>query len=249
MWGVHIADGQLDRLACLAGWMVGSMLLLLALRKTNPDSVPRIAVLAAVFFIASLLHVPTFFGTKTHLLLTGLLGILLGWRSIVAVACGLSLQAILLSHGGVFSFGINLLVMGLPALGSGIFFQRMLSAKSLPASNPGNAFLQRVAFACGFGSVTLVVILYAAALWVGGVADWRPQIAATCLIHIPLAFLEGFICAGVVAFQSKVAPESLSFGESSMRDHQETETEENVVIKPPVEANQIASPPTAPDQP
>lgn len=208
VWAVHVADGQLNSQVCLAGWLAACLLLGIAIRVTKPDDIPRIAVLSAVFFLASLLHVPTLIGARTHLLLTGLLGILLGWQSLIAIACGLSLQAILFSHGGVFSLGINLLVMGIPAIICGQVFRFWSQKKIGKAGRLTSTSLKSPAFATGLFSVLLVSSIYGFALLVGGSADWWPQIIATLIIHAPLAILEGIICAGVVDFQAKVAPET-----------------------------------------
>lgn len=205
LWAVHIADGQLTSQVCLMGWLISVALLFLTLAKTDELSIPKIAMLAGVFFLGSLLHVPGIFGTRTHLLLTGLVGIMLGTQAITAIACGLSLQAILFSHGGISSFGINLLVMGIPAILAGMVFK--ISAKrinpSLPEINTQHK-LRFLAFISGSGSVLLVIAFYSVALWIGATADWRPQILLNAGVHIPLAIIEGLLCAGVIDFQYRL---------------------------------------------
>ena len=235
-WAVHVADGQLDTRLCLSGWLAASVLVVLALRKTEPNDISRIAVLSAVFFLASLLHVPTFVGARTHLLLTGLLGILLGWQSLLAIGCGLALQAILFSHGGFFSLGINLLVMGIPALICGQVFRLWIRAKITNSELLTSKSLRVPSFATGALSVLLVSSFYGLALISGGVADWWPQIIATWIIHLPIALLEGFLCAGVVDFQLKVAPETL-LGEPYSKAPREMKSESDLKLTPPVEAN------------
>jgi TatD family hydrolase len=117
---------------------------------------------------------------------------MLGTQAITAIACGLSLQAILFSHGGISSFGINLLVMGIPAILAGMVFK--ISAKrinpSLPEINTQHK-LRFWAFISGSGSVLLVIAFYSLALWIGATADWRPQILLNAGVHIPLAIIEG----------------------------------------------------------
>jgi cobalt/nickel transport system permease protein len=112
---VHISDGVLA-----PSWLAGGFLLaaLLALRggwRIRDEEIPRVALLSAAFFIISLLHVPLG-PTRVHLLLTGLVGVLLGWRAALAVPVGLFLQAVLLHHGGLTSLGVNSCIMVLPAL-------------------------------------------------------------------------------------------------------------------------------------
>src|SRR5207302_7243319 len=54
--------------------------------------------------------------TSIHLLLTGLVGVLLGPRAPLAIFVGLLLQAFLIGHGGYYTLGVNTCVMTLPAL-------------------------------------------------------------------------------------------------------------------------------------
>jgi len=237
VWAVHVADGQLNSRLCLFGWLAACVLLGIALRRTKPEHIPKIAVLSAVFFLASLLHVPTIIGARTHLLLTGLLGILLGWQSLIAIGCGLSLQAILFSHGGVFSLGINLLVMGIPALVCCQLFRPWTQLKIRSSVPQATTSLRGPSFVTGFLSVLLVSSLYGLALLLGGVADWWPQILATWIIHAPLAVLEGIICAGVVEFQAKVAPETF-FDAANLHMPVDMRSQSELNLRPPEEADQ-----------
>src|SRR5262249_24058426 len=57
--------------------------------------------------------------TSVHLILNGLVGVVLGRRAPLAVAVGLTLQYLLLSHGGLTTLGINTCIVALPALAGG----------------------------------------------------------------------------------------------------------------------------------
>src|SRR4051812_27319796 len=96
---VHIAD------VLPAPWWVGGFIAAAALLAANArqladDEIPRLALLSAVFFVASLIHLPVTTVTSIHLLLNGLVGVVLGRRAVLAVAVGLVLQAALVGHGG-----------------------------------------------------------------------------------------------------------------------------------------------------
>jgi cobalt/nickel transport system permease protein len=120
---VHLSDGVLIHytlLLLLGGFLLAAGLVALAFPLRDED-IPRTALLTAVFFVASLLHVK-FGGTSVHLLLTGLMGVILGRRAGLAIVLGLLLQAALLGHGGFTTLGINAVVMTVPAFVAGGLF-------------------------------------------------------------------------------------------------------------------------------
>jgi cobalt/nickel transport system permease protein len=107
----------------LAGGFVGmTLLVMVGAWRLHEDEIPRVALLTAAFFVASLIHVRVG-PTSVHLLLTGLVGVVLGRHAGLAIPVGLFLQAALLQHGGLTSLGINSCIMGLPALAAGQAFQ------------------------------------------------------------------------------------------------------------------------------
>src|SRR5947209_1769312 len=113
---IHIDPGFLTLPWCVGGYVVAGLLAAVGAWRIRDEEIPRVAVLAAAFFVASLLHVPVPWGPRTHLLLNGLLGVVLGRRALLAVPVGLFLQAALFQHGGLDALGVNSCVMGLPAL-------------------------------------------------------------------------------------------------------------------------------------
>jgi cobalt/nickel transport system permease protein len=121
-FAVHISDGMLQPSWEWAGFACAGALALFGAWRIRDDEIPRVALLTAAFFVASLIHVPVPGGPKTHLILNGLLGVILGRRALLAVPVGLFLQAALFGHGGFLSLGVNSVVMGLPALVAGWLF-------------------------------------------------------------------------------------------------------------------------------
>ena len=115
LWAVHIADGMLSPVWLLAGFVVAGALALLASCRVRDEEIPRIALLSAAFFVASSIHV-NIGPSSAHLLLNGLVGIILGWRAPLAILLGISLQAILIQHGGLWTIGVNTCTEALPAL-------------------------------------------------------------------------------------------------------------------------------------
>jgi cobalt/nickel transport system permease protein len=125
-WAVHIADGVLDWPVLAAGFAVSAALALLASWRVRDEEVPRIALLTAAFFVASSIHVKVG-PTSVHLLLNGLVGVILGWRAPLAILVGVTLQALLIPHGGLTTIGVNAAVEALPALAAGALFPALRS--------------------------------------------------------------------------------------------------------------------------
>lgn len=115
LFAVHISDGVLAWPWLAGGFVIAGILLALSAWRIRDDEIPRVALLTAAFFVASLIHVKAG-PTSIHLLLNGLVGIFLGRRAALAVFVGLLLQAVLMQHGGFWVLGVNACVMTAPAL-------------------------------------------------------------------------------------------------------------------------------------
>jgi cobalt/nickel transport system permease protein len=196
-WAVHISDGVLTEAWWAGGLVVAGLLALLGAWRVREDEVPRVAVLTAAFFVASLIHVPVPGGPRTHLLLNGLLGVVLGRRALLAIPVGLFLQAVLFQHGGYLSLGVNSCVMGLPALLAGLLFAGL---RRLPwVLHPWSRAALVFASALGF----LLSAVYAVALLV---SNWGSPLAGADLgpanahtLH-PLTLLLAAAASGLLAW-------------------------------------------------
>lgn len=197
---MHISEGVLSApvlitgaVACIAGVGVG-------LKKMDYDKVPRVAVLASAFFIASLIHVPIG-PSSVHMTLNGITGLLLGWSAFPAILIATALQAILFQFGGLTTLGVNTCTMALPAVLCHYFFYKGVKND--------NAWVIGVsAFLCGFVSVFLSCIIVAVALRTTG----EPLFEAAQVIvlaHIPVMITEGLLTVSCVSFLRKVKPEIL----------------------------------------
>jgi cobalt/nickel transport system permease protein len=112
---VHISDGPLAGPWLVGGFVVAGILALFGAWRLTEDEVPRVALLTAAFFVASSLHLPLGPGS-VHLLLNGLVGVVLGRRSALAIPVGVFMQAVLLQHGGYSVIGVNSVIQVVPAL-------------------------------------------------------------------------------------------------------------------------------------
>ena len=122
LFAVHISDGVLTVPWLAGGFVLTAFLLWLGTRRLRDEEIPRVAILTAAFFVSSLIHIRVG-PTSIHLLLTGLVGVLLGVRAAPAIFVGLLLQVLLIQHGGYFSLGVNTCVMTVPALLACVVFQ------------------------------------------------------------------------------------------------------------------------------
>jgi cobalt/nickel transport system permease protein len=112
---MHISEGVLSPQIYLTGYAAAAGLTALAIKKTQKDDIPKISVMGAAFFVASLIHFKIGI-TSVHLTLIGLMGISLGLSCVPAILVGLFFQAVMFQHGGLTSLGVNTLVFSLPAI-------------------------------------------------------------------------------------------------------------------------------------
>jgi cobalt/nickel transport system permease protein len=196
---LHISDGVLSGpvLAATGGLAVAGVAA--GLYKLDYEKVPRVGVLAATFFVASLIHVPIG-PTSAHLILNGLMGFLLGWAVFPALALALLLQAILFGFGGITSLGANIIDMGIPAVVCFLLFARGIK----PGSSPARIFT--LGFAAGSIAVMLSGILTACVLYLSG-KEFIGAASAILLAHIPVIIIEGFVTGSAVVFLYRVRPE------------------------------------------
>src|SRR5215470_13163727 len=103
---VHISDGVLAVPWLGGGFALAALLVVIGALYVRDEEIPRIALLTAAFFVASLLHIRVG-PTSVHLLLNGLVGAVLGRRAPLAILVGLFLQVALIGHGGFLTLGVN----------------------------------------------------------------------------------------------------------------------------------------------
>jgi cobalt/nickel transport system permease protein len=211
MLAVHISDGILNPWWLLGGFAILSLMMTLGLWRMSEEEVARTGVLTAVLFIATLIHPPLPLpGVRVHMLLNGIAGILLGVRVGAAIPIALFLQALLFSHGGLTSIGVNSVTMGVPALLAGLLF--FLARKTIGLEQRWKRLL--IGGSLGCLATTLTCVLYYIALRFGAAEDQDLQLLATVAFafHIPVIILESLLAALIVDFLYKVKPELLGVG-------------------------------------
>jgi cobalt/nickel transport system permease protein len=201
----HIPDGVLTAPVLALGAAVAIAGCAQGLRKLDVDRIPQVAVLSAAFFVASLVHF-TVGPSSVHLLLSGLIGIFLGWAAFPAVLVALFLQAILFGFGGLVSLGVNVMNMAAPAVICGAAF-RWIAARGNPRLAIGAA-----AVLGGLG-VILTALFVAFDLMLSG-KEFAPAAKLLVFAHLPVAAIEAVFSAAAVAVFLRSRPESLGFPET-----------------------------------
>lgn len=208
---MHIPDGILPIGLTLGGWAAAAGITAICLNRigAQPDpraGLPRASMMTAAFFAASLIHIPVP-PSSVHLMLSGLMGAMLGWYAVPAILIGLAFQAVMFGHGGLTTLGVNGVILGLPALAA-FALTRVLGGVRHPAA------AALVSFATGAGAVLLAVALFATILLAGLPAHLdanaeRAAITALALAHLPLALAEGIIVAAALGFLRRTNPEMI----------------------------------------
>ena len=196
---MHISEGVLSGPVLISGGVLAAAGTAIGLKKLDYDRIAQAGILAAAFFVASLIHIPVG-PTRAHLILNGLVGLLLGWAAFPAILVALILQAMLFQFGGITALGVNTIIMALPAVLCYIVCSPFLRKQS--------ALALCSAFACGFLSVFLSALVLGLAL-VFTEEQFFEVSAIVIVAHIPVMIIEGFITAICVAFLKKVQPTML----------------------------------------
>jgi cobalt/nickel transport system permease protein len=197
---MHISDGVLPVSVTVGGYAASAVLTAWSARRTRSEELPKVAVVTAAFFVASLIHVP-FGPTSVHLLIPGLAGALLGPPAFLAIGLGLLLQSILFQFGGLTALGANALMMGVPALICGAFFQSFKGRTRTRQSIIGG-----ISGALG----TALAAVFLALLLATGGEDFFGVAQIALAAHIPVFFIEGAISAFTIGFLARVKPELLA---------------------------------------
>ena len=197
---MHISEGILSAPVLTGGAVLTTVGTAVGLKKLDYDRIMTVSLLSATFFVASLIHVPLGPGS-VHLLLSGLLGIILGWSAFPAIVVALMLQALFFQYGGIIVLGVNALVIAGPAVLCGVLLRPRLQ-KSVKQRTIA-------AFLAGFCSILLSAILMALALYLSD-HGFLKVAGLVLLSHLPVMLIEGVITLFVVNFLARVQPEILS---------------------------------------
>ncbi len=210
---MHIPDGILPPYLSITGYAITGGMTWYSLREINKEknsqeSIPKASLLTAVFFVASLIHIPLP-PTSIHLILNGLMGIVLGYYAFPAILIGLFFQAVMFQHGGLSTLGINATMMGIPALLAYYIFQlrNLLSNKVI--------WTQIFAFLAGASALGISALIFTILIITNIPADIdvnteKNAIYASLIGYSLQMIIEGVFTVMLVSFLGKVKPEILT---------------------------------------
>ncbi|MCK5850179.1 MAG: cobalt transporter CbiM [Kiritimatiellae bacterium] len=201
---MHISDGILSPEILAGGAILAVGGVALGLRKMDCEEVPKVAVLSAALFVASLIHIPLG-PSSVHIVLCGLAGLVLGWMVFPALLVALSLQAVLpppIQAGGITTLGINTFNMAMPAVICFYLFRYGLRR----TNKPGMVFA--IGFAAGALSDLFTIAMLAISLFTTG-KGFLAVATTISIAHIPVLILDGVITGSILVFLRRVRPEIL----------------------------------------
>ena len=197
----HIPDGILSAPVLIGGAAVALAGVTLGLRSLNDWAIPRTAILSAAFFTASLISVPVG-PSSVHLLLSGLMGIMIGVAIFPAVGVALILQALLFGFGGLTTLGVNTVNIALPGFVLAMVIGPIIRSSHSSAIRAGLSALVGGLSVLGTGGLVALSLALAS-------PEYTPVASVLLATYLPLALAEAFITAAVVGFLSRVQPDAL----------------------------------------
>jgi len=212
---MHIAEGILP-FGWAALWTALALPFvawgLYSLKKKSAEDLsvkPLVGLMAAVVFIISCMPVPVpFAGTCSHPCGTGISGILVGPAiSVLVTAVALLIQALFLAHGGLSTWGADIVSMGVMGSFAGYLIFRAM--RSL------NFNLAAAGFMAGLLAdwATYLTTSVELAAGIKGTSDFIPLfwkiVVAFIPTQLPLGILEGAMTAGMVVLLYRKRPDLL----------------------------------------
>ena len=196
----HIPDGVLALPVLISGAAATFTIAAVGVRKLQNDRIPQAAVLAAAFFVSSLVNVPVG-PSSVHLILNGLMGLILGWTAVPAILVALLMQSVFFGHGGLITLGVNTFNIAVPALLCAFIFRPLLTKVE------GKQVLM-LGMLSGFVGASLTGVLVGASLVLSG-AEYLTSGKVILMTYIPLVLAEAAITGVTLVFLKRVSPEVL----------------------------------------
>ena len=214
-YAMHISEGILPWnwaalwFAVAAPFVALGLYRLKKLSNVDLSFKPLVGLMAAVVFIISCMPIPVpTAGTCSHPCGTGISGILLGPTiSVLITAVALLIQALFLAHGGLSTWGANIVSMGVMGSFAGYLTFRALRSMKINMAAAG--------FFAGLFADWATYLATSAELASGirGDSPFLPLfykiLIAFIPTQLPLGTLEGAMTAGMVVLLYKKRPDLL----------------------------------------
>ena len=214
-YAMHISEGILPFGWAALWFAVALPFVALGLKRLNDLSKddlamkPLVGLMAAVVFVISCMPIPVpTAGTCSHPCGTGIAAILVGpFVSVLITAVALLIQALFLAHGGLSTWGANIVSMGVAGSFTGWFVFRGLRLV--------RANLMVAGFMAGLLTdwATYLATSVELASGIRGEAPFWPLVSKIVIAFIPtqlpLGILEGAMTAGMVVLLQRKRPDLL----------------------------------------
>jgi cobalt/nickel transport system permease protein len=213
---MHLTDGVLPGPWCAVWTAVALPFVVVAVRRFQDRrrhdslSAPLAAMAGAAVFALSCMPIPVpIAGTCSHPCGTGLAAVLLGpWAAVLITVVALAIQALFLAHGGITTFGADVLSMGIAGSFTGYFAFRI--ARHAGISLWGAAFLAGLLSDWATYATTAAEIAFGLHGDRSVLSLFVTVVAAFVPTQLPLGILEGFLTGGALAFVHERRPDLLS---------------------------------------
>ena len=215
VWAMHISEGILPMKWAGLWYLIALPFVIKGVRdikkktEINPHFKVLLGLMGAVIFIISCMPVPVpTAGTCSHPAGTGISAVLVGpIMSILVTSIALLIQALFLAHGGLTTWGADIVSMGVMGSFAAYFSFRILQK------------LKAHLFLCGFIAglladwATYATTSFELASALHGsksiLSLFYTILAAFIPTQLPLGILEGFLTGGMVVFVYKRRPDIL----------------------------------------
>ncbi len=215
-FAMHISEGILPLKWALLWALIALPFIIIGIfeikkkAKITPGFKPLLGLMGAVIFIISCMPVPVpTAGTCSHPAGTGISAILIGpIMSIFVTSIALLIQALFLAHGGITTWGADIVSMGVAGSFAAYIIFKFLRKFNFSL------------FVCGFAAglfadwATYATTSFELAWALHGT---KPVFSLFCAIlaafiptQLPLGILEGFLTGGMIVFVAKRRPDILS---------------------------------------
>lgn len=199
---VHISDGVLDPWLLKSGWAITAVILAYTLSKMEIEDVPKLSVITAAVFVASLIHISVG-PTSVHFILNGFAGVMLGILAFPCIFVAIAFQYVLFQHGGFTTIGINTVNMGVPALIAYLIFKTGTKLDIRPETRNKASLFGAIA---GGVAVVLALVFLAAELITTGEEFYETTVLVVGT-HVPIIVIEAIFTGVLVGFIATVKPE------------------------------------------
>jgi len=194
---MHISEGVLSGYPLVVGAVGAAIGVAAGLKKIEMNDIPRVGIVSAALFVASLIHINVG-PVSVHLILNGIGGILLGVQLFPAYFVALLLQVLLFQFGGITVLGVNICTMAFSGVIGGYLGRYVIKRAGQPWLGG--------AIAGGTG-VILAGIFTAMALIFSGDA-FIITAKLVLLAHLPIVVIESLVGAFVITYLYKMMPSS-----------------------------------------